>query len=255
MRCPLERVAVISGDTDTTPFDKGAYASSGTYFSGNAALKAAQHLAAQVLDVAAGLLGEPREDLALAFPGRVAGKHGAIGYADIARHAQTGEGPGELTGRASFTSNDHAIPYAAHFCEVAVNVRTGAIEVRRYRALHDSGMPINPDLALGQVYGAVLKSIGHTLYEDMIFDRAGRCLTTTLGDYGAPTIQELPRDVEAKLIVTDDPYGPFGGKSIAEISVNGAAPAIAVAIHDATGAWIRDWPITGEKILRQLGRF
>jgi putative selenate reductase molybdopterin-binding subunit len=255
MRCPLERVAVISGDTDTTPFDKGAYASSGTYFSGNAALKAAQHLAAQVLDVAAGLLGEPREDLALAFPGRVAGKRGAIGYADIARHAQTGEGPGELTGRSSFTSNDHAIPYAAHFCEVAVNVRTGAIEVRRYRALHDSGMPINPDLALGQVYGAVLKSIGHTLYEDMIFDRAGRCLTTTLGDYGAPTIQELPRDVEAKLIVTDDPYGPFGGKSIAEISVNGAAPAIAAAIHDATGAWIRDWPITGEKILRQLGRF
>jgi putative selenate reductase molybdopterin-binding subunit len=255
MRCPLERVAVISGDTDTTPFDKGAYASSGTYFSGNAALKAAEHLAAQVLDVAAGLLGEPREDLTLEFPGRVAGKRGAIGYADIARHAQTGEGPGELTGRSSFTSNDHAIPYAAHFCEVAVNERTGGIEVRRYRALHDSGRPINPELALGQVYGAVLKSIGHTLYEEMIFDRAGRCLTTSLGDYGAPSIQELPRDVEAKLIVTDDPYGPFGGKSIAEISVNGAAPAIAAAIHDATGAWIRDWPITGEKILRQLGRF
>jgi putative selenate reductase molybdopterin-binding subunit len=255
MRCPLERVAVISGDTDTTPFDKGAYASSGTFFSGNAALKAAQHLAAQVLDVAAGLLGEPREDLALEFPGRVVGKRGAIGYADIARHTQGGEAPGELTGRSSFTSNDHAIPYAAHFCEVAVNIRTGAIEVRRYRALHDSGTPINPELALGQVYGSVLKSIGHALYEEMVFDRAGRCLTTTLGDYGAPAIQELPRDVEAKLIVTDDPYGPFGGKSISEISVNGAAPAIAAAIHDATGAWIRDWPIIGEKILRALGRF
>jgi putative selenate reductase molybdopterin-binding subunit len=255
MRCPLERVAVISGDTDTTPFDKGAYASSGTFFSGNAALKAAEHLAAQVREVAAGLLGEPREDLVLEFPGRVAGKRGAVAYADIARHAQAGEGPGELTGRASFMSNDHAIPYAAHFCEVAVNVRTGAIDVRRYRALHDSGTVINPELALGQVYGAVLKSIGHALYEEMVFDRAGRCLTTTLGDYGAPTIQELPRDVEAKLIATNDPYGPFGGKSIAEISVNGAAPAIAAAVHDATGAWIRDWPITGEKILRMLGRF
>ncbi|MCX7032109.1 MAG: molybdopterin-dependent oxidoreductase, partial [Spirochaetes bacterium] len=239
MRCPLEQVAVISGDTDTTPFDKGAYASSGTFFSGNAALKAAEHLAAQVLEVAAGLLGEPREDLALEFPGRVAGKRGAIAYANIARHAQAGEGPGELTGRSSFTSNDHAIPYAAHFCEVAVNVRTGAIDVRRYRARHDSGTVINPELALGQVYGAVLKSIGHALYEEMVFDRAGRCLTTTLGDYGAPTIQELPHDVEAKLIATNDPYGPFGSKSIAEISVNGAAPAIAAAVHDATGAWIR----------------
>jgi putative selenate reductase molybdopterin-binding subunit len=255
MRCPLERVAVISGDTDTTPFDKGAYASSGTFFSGNAALKAAQHLAAQVLDVAAGLLGEPKEDLVLEFPGCVAGRRGTVGYADIARHAQAGEGPGELTGRASFTSNDHAIPYAAHFCEVAVNVRTGAIEVRRYRALHDSGTPINPELALGQVYGAVLKSIGHTLYEEMVYDRAGHCLTTTLGDYGAPSIQELPRDIEAGFIVTGDPYGPFGGKSVAEISVNGAAPAIAAAVHDATGAWIRDWPITDEKILRTLGRF
>jgi putative selenate reductase molybdopterin-binding subunit len=255
MRCPLDRVTVISGDTDTTPFDKGAYASSGTFFSGNAALKAAEHLAAQVLDVAAGLLGEPRDDLALEFPGRVAGKHGAVAYADIARHAQAGEGPGELMGRASFTSSDFAVPYAAHFCEVAVSVRTGAIEVRRYRALHDSGTVINPELALGQVYGAVLKSIGHALYEEMAFDRAGRCLTTTLGDYGAPTIQELPRDVEAKLIPTDDPFGPFGGKSIAEISVNGAAPAIASAVHDATGVWIRDWPITGEKIAKMLGRF
>jgi len=255
LRCPLERVAVVSGDTDTTPFDKGAYASSGTYFSGNAALKAAQHLASQVLDVAAAILGEPPDALALEYPGRVVGKRGAVAFADIARHAQAGEGPGELTGRASFTSSDHAIPYAAHFCEVAVNVRTGAIEVRRYRALHDCGTPINPELALGQVYGSILKSIGHTLYEEMVFDRAGRCLTTTLGDYGVPTIQELPRDVEAGFVVTKDPFGPFGGKSISEISVNGAAPAIAAAIHDATGAWIRDWPITGEKILRALGRF
>ena len=255
LRCPLERVAVISGDTDTTPFDKGAYASSGTFFSGNAALKAAEHLAAQVLDVAAGALGEPRDDLVLEYPGRVVGKRGAVTLAEVAHRAQAGEGAGELTGRASFTSNDHAIPYAAHFCEVAVNVRTGAIEVRRYKALHDSGGIINPALALGQVYGAVLKSIGHALYEEMVFDRAGRCRTTTLGDYGAPSIQELPRDVEAVFVPTDDPYGPFGGKSIAEISVNGAAPAIAAAIHDATGVWVRDWPFTGEKILRQLGRF
>ena len=136
-----------------------------------------------------------------------------------------------------------------------MSTRTGAIEVRRYHAVHDSGTPINPDLALGQVYGAILKSIGHALYEEMVFDDQGHCLTTGLAAYGAPMIQELPRDVRVRLIQTDDPFGPFGGKSIAEISVNGAAPALAAAIHDAVGVWVRDWPMTPEKILKLLGRF
>jgi putative selenate reductase molybdopterin-binding subunit len=61
--------------------------------------------------------------------------------------------------------------------------------------------------------------------------------------------------VRVRLVATDDPFGPFGGKSVAEISMNGAAPAIAAAIHDATGAWMRDWPFTPERVLRKLGRF
>jgi putative selenate reductase molybdopterin-binding subunit len=159
-----------------------------------------------------------------------------------------------MAGHACFTSNDSAFPYAAHFCEVAVNTRTGAIEVRRYHAFHDSGTLINPELSLGQVYGAILKSIGHTLYEEMVFDSEGRCLTADLASYGAPMIQELPRDVRVAFVTTDDPFGPFGGKSVSEVSMNGAAPAIAIAVHDAAGVWVRDWPITPEKILRALGR-
>ncbi len=193
--CDIDRVAVLTGDTDTTPFDKGAYASSGTFFTGNAVLKAAEDLAAKLLAAASPLLGEPACRPAPRVPRQGAGDTGSVDYATVAHACQGGAGSGELTGRASFTTDDYAIPYAAHFCEVAVNIRTGAIEVRRYHALHDSGTPINPELALGQVYGAVLKSIGHTLYEEMIFDGAGRCLTTGLADYGAPMIQELPRDV------------------------------------------------------------
>jgi putative selenate reductase molybdopterin-binding subunit len=272
--CDLDRVAVLTGDTDTTPFDKGAYASSGTFFSGNAVLQASRGLAGKMLDAAAVILKVPRDGLSLAHPGVVvstaapgAAAGAAAGaapgsaparqltFADLAHHCQTGEGAGELCGSASYTTEDAAFPYAAHFCEVGVNLRTGAIEVRRYHAVHDSGTPINPELALGQVYGGILKSIGHALYEEMIYDADGRCLTTGLADYGAPMIQELPRDVRVKLIQTDDPFGPFGAKSVAEISVNGAAPALAAAIHDAAGVWIRDWPFTPEKILRQLGRF
>ena len=252
--CGMEKVSVISGDTDTTPFDKGAYASSGTYFSGNASLKAAESLREKMVGVAASMLGEPASDLSLQFPGKIAGEKGSVDFAAIARHCQGGEGPGELVGYASFTSDDAAIPYAVHFCEAAVDIRTGVVQVTRYHAVHDSGTPINPEAARGQVYGAILKSIGHALYEDMIFDQDGRCLTTRLGDYGAPMIQELPRELEVSFVQTDDPFGPFGGKSVAEISVNGAAPAIAMAVHNATGVWVRDWPITAEKILRGLGR-
>jgi putative selenate reductase molybdopterin-binding subunit len=253
--CDVENVTVLTGDTDTTPFDKGAYASSGTYFSGNAVLKASQALADRMVSMVATILKEPREGVALAFPGVVKGSRGTITYPALAHRCSTGHGEGDLVGSASFTSHDNAIPYAAHFCEVAVNTRTGAIEVRRYHAVHDSGTPINPELALGQVYGGVLKSIGHALYEEMIFDDEGRCLTPGLAGYGVPMIQELPRDFRVRMVQTDDRYGPFGGKSVAEVSVNGAAPALAIAIHDAVGVWLREWPFTPEKILTALGRF
>jgi putative selenate reductase molybdopterin-binding subunit len=253
--CDVENVTVLTGDTDTTPFDKGAYASSGTYFSGNAVLKASQALAEKMTAMVAGVLKEPREGISLSYPGVIKGTRGSFTYPALAHRCASGHGEGDLVGSASFTSHDNAIPYAAHFCEVAVNTRTGSIEVRRYHAVHDSGTPINPELALGQVYGGVLKSIGHALYEEMIFDDEGRCLTPGLAAYGVPMIQELPRDFRASLIQTDDRFGPFGGKSVAEISVNGAAPAIASAIHDAVGVWVRGWPFTPEKILSSLGRF
>ncbi len=255
LRCDVDIVTVLSGDTDTTPFDKGAYASSGTYFSGNAVLKAAQALVERMIDVAAEQWKVPHAEVRIEHPGVLRAGTRSMTFKGLAQRCHTGFGPGELKGSASFTSNDHAIPYAAHFCEVAVNVRTGSIEVRRYHAVHDSGTPINPELSLGQVYGGILKSIGHALYEEMIFDEKGRCLTTGLGAYGVPMIQEVPADLRVKLVTTDDPFGPFGGKSVAEISVNGAAPALAAAIHDAAGVWLHDWPMTPERLLHQLGRF
>jgi len=192
--------------------------------------------------------------LGLRYPGEVTGGPEPVSFLDIARATQSGEGGGQLIGYASFTTEDTSFPYGAHFCEVGVNVRTGQIDVRKYYAIHDSGTPVNPELALGQIYGGVLKSIGHTLYEELIFDGDGRAVNANLADYGVPMIQELPGVLEAELVQTDDPYGPFGGKSVAEISVNGAAPALAIAIHDAVGVWIRDWPITPEKILKGLGK-
>jgi len=252
---PMDEIAVLSGDTDTTNFDTGAYASSGTYFSGNAVVRASRDLKNKILKAASEILKENEEDLVLEMPSLVKGKKGSLSFEDLARDCFTGEGRGQLMGSASYTTEDAAFPYGAHFCQVAVNTRTGGIKVQKYYALQDCGTPINPELALGQIYGGVMKSIGHTLYEEMVLDERGRCINPDLRGYGVPMIGDVPEDLQAHLIFTEDPFGPFGGKSIAEISVNGAAPVIANAIHDACGVWIRSWPLTPEKVLKGLGKF
>jgi len=250
----LEDVTVISGDTDSTPFDKGAYASSGTYFSGGAALRAAENLRAKVFATAAAILGEKPEDLRIEPKGRVVGLRGEITLAKLGHLSVQGEGHGELVGFGTFKTDHAAFPFGAHFVQVAVNSRTGEVKVLRYHAYQDCGTPINPALAIGQVYGAALKAIGHSLYEEMLYDEHGRCLNPRFLDYKIPTIAEVPPDFHVELMPVEDEVGPFGAKSVSEISVNGAAPAIAIAIHDAVGAWVREWPFTPERVLRALGK-
>ena len=255
LKVPMEKISVISGDTDSCLFDTGAYASSGTYFSGNASLNAAKDLLKKVIHEASLQMGKAEDELEVEYPGVVVAKDGTrLTYAEISHTATSGTGRGQLIGTGSFSTENFAVPYGAHFAEVAVNIRTGEIRVLKFYALQDAGTPINPELALCQMYGAVMKSIGHTLYEDLVLDKDGRCLTTTFTDYGVPMIQEAPEDFHSVLIDVNDQYGPFGAKSISEIACNGAAPAIAMAIADATGVWVRSWPITPEKVLKGLGR-
>ena len=251
----MDRIAVVSGDTDASGFDTGAYASSGTYYSGNASLAAAVNLKNKIIAEAALQMGEKQENLHLEHPGFVVSKAGArLSYYDLIHTATSGTGRGQLMAEGTFATNNSAIPYGAHFAQVAVNVRTGEVKVEKFYALQDAGTPINPDLALCQMYGAALKSIGHSLYEGMILDSDGVCENANLTDYHVPMIYEQPDDFKAELIDVNDYYGPFGAKSISEIATNGAAPAIGIAIADACGVWVRDWPFTSEKILRGLGR-
>ncbi len=249
-----ERITILSGDTDQTPFDTGAFASSGTFFSGGAVNNAAEELKKKILKTASEMIGEPVEDLNLQFPEKVNGLKGSVTFREIAQATHGGESEGQLIGSASFTCDDASFPYGAHFAQVAVDRRTGEVKVQKYYALQDCGTPINPELAEGQIYGAVMKSIGHTLYEEVKLSPEGKNLTTDLESYGAPLIGDIPEDFKVKLVETTDPYGPFGSKSVSEIAMNGAAPAIANAIHDALGIWIRELPITPEKILRALGK-
>ena len=253
LHCPLSDVQVISGDTDSALFDKGAYASSGTCFSGNAARKAAENLRDKILVHGAQMLNEPLEDVSIAAPGVVRGKQGEVSFGDIAHQGETGTGFGALSATACYITPDFAFPYGANFVELGINTRTGEIRLDKFYALLDCGTPINPELALGQIYGATLRAIGHSLSEEIIYDAEGHPLTRDLRAYGAPKIGDIPRDFRAVLVPSDDKVGPFGAKSISEIGVNGAAPAIATAIHDACGVWLREWHFTPEKILHALG--
>jgi putative selenate reductase molybdopterin-binding subunit len=250
---PMDAVSVTAADTDVTPFDVGAYASSGTFFSGGAAQDAAAKMKALLLEVAAEMLVEPVDNLRLEHPCTVVGKSGRVSSEDIARFTQTGTGRGQLTAVGKFITDKGSFPYGAHFAQVSVDTRTGKVHIDKFYALQDAGTPINPELALGQMYGGVLKTIGSAMFEEMVFDEHGRCLNPHLLDYKVPMIGDLPTEFRCELVDTDDPFGPFGSKSISEISCNGAAPAIAAAIHDATGVWLREWPFTPEKVLRALG--
>lgn len=249
-----DRVEVLSGDTDVTPFDVGAYASSGTYFSGGAVRNAARNMHKRILEVASEIMGVEPEKLHLEYPGVVVGPEKTLTYYDVAHYAESGTGCGQLMAYGHFISDKASIPYGAHFCQAAVNIRTGEVKIQKYFCLEDCGTPINPELAIGQMYGGVLKTIGHSLYEGMIYDENGRCINANFTDYKVPMINDLPDTFLSELVHTDDPYGPYGAKSISEITCNGASPCIAEAIHDACGVWIRSWPFTPEKILKELGK-
>ncbi len=256
LKLPMDRITVVSGDTDSCAFDTGSYASSGTFFSGNAAVVACNNLKEKILAEAALQLEEEVADLDVRAPGEVYSKKtgSSISYYELTHTATSGTGRGQMIAHGSYVTMAASVPYGAHFAQVAVNVKTGEIKVQKFYALQDAGTPINPECALTQIYGAVMKSIGHSLYENMVLDKDGKCINANLTDYGAPMIGDAPEDFKSVLIDVDDEHGPFGAKSISEIACNGAAPAIGIAIHDACGVWIRNWPMTPEKVLKALGK-
>lgn len=247
-----ENVTVLAADTDVTPFDKGAYASSGTFFTGTAAYKAAHNMRKLIIDAAAGILNVDPSEVEIIAGGKVGTNSKQVTYKELAYKTQSGTGIGQLIASAAFTADQSPIPYAVHCTQVSLNKRTGMVKVDKYYAAHDCGVPVNPDLAKGQVYGAILKTIGHSFYEALEFDKNGNCLNANYTAYPIPNIEDLPEEFDVDLVEIDDPITPYGGKSIAEIGCDGASACIALAINQATGIWLRDWPFRAEKILTEL---
>jgi len=152
---------------------------------------------------------------------------------------------------ASHTSPLSPPPTAAQFAEITVDMETGHVEVERLLMVVDCGRVINPLTAAGQVEGGMAQALGFALCEEMLYDNDGNPINPTLSDYHIPRAAEMPA-LDVIFVQTDEPSGPFGAKSVAEISIDGVAPAIASAIHNATGVWMRELPYTPERVQRAL---
>ncbi len=251
LQVPIEKILVYSSDTDMTPFDTGAYASSTTFVSGGAVKKAAEMIRDQILEQARLLLGVQNVELS---NGSVHGDDGqSISYEEICTKSFYTDSQTQIQAAASHLSYDSPPPFNATFAIVDVNTATGFVTVKKVVSVTDAGQVINPQMAEGQVEGAIPQALGMTLSEFMIFDKEGRAINRNFNDYHIYTAKDMP-EIVSHFILTDEPAGPFGAKAAAEIPINGPAPAVANAVFHACGVRIRELPITPEKILRGLGK-
>ncbi len=268
---PMDRVKLVYADTDTAPFDAPTHASRATYAAGTAVRAAAVEAKKRLLKAAAAVFEASPEDLVLA-DGEIMVKGDpatARPMVDIIARAEspyiqmTAQGPrpttlaekGTIIGTASMAPLSNPSPCAAEFVEVAVDTDTGEVRVLRAVYAHDIGRVIHPRAAEGQVEGGFQQGMGYALMENLLFDaETGACLTADFLDYKMPTAVEMPWRIESIFVESNEPSGPFGAKSLSELCVIVPAAAIANAIYQATGARVRELPITPEKVLRALGK-
>ena len=142
-------------------------------------------------------------------------------------------------------------PYMVGMVEIELDKLTGQVTILDYMAVVDCGIPINPALARIQTEGGLVQGIGHTLYENVTYDKKGCPIESSFMQYKLPTGLDIGK-LHVEFEHSYEPTGPFGAKSIGEIVINTPAPAIAHAIYRATGAWHREIPITPEKIAMSM---
>jgi len=245
-----EKMLVYSSDTDLTPFDVGAYASSTTYLSGQSVLKTAQKVKEQIIKVAAEMLKEPAENLTV-HDGKVIGKKGQVTFSEISGYSLYTKNQFQIMASDSSIVHKSPPPFAAHFADIEVDMLTGKIKVLKYVAAVDCGTAINPMSAEGQSEGAVLNGLSYALTEKYIFNEKGRMLNPNFDNYKIFSTRDLP-EIKTILVPTYEPTGPFGAKSVSEISINGPCPAIANAIYDAVGVRLYKTPFTPDKVLAAI---
>jgi len=271
LKLPLDQVSVASPDTDGSPYNWGTTASRVTYTTGRAVLAAAREVERQVKAHAAEMLECAEADLEL-LPGGAVGLQGVPGktlpFVAISARAHWRKG-GPIVGTNTWVFDRPTVDpkravatglpfpqigvysFGAVAAEVEVDEVTGQVAVLRAWTVADVGRAINRASVEGQLEGAFAQGLGFALFEALVFD-GPRLANPTLMDYKVPTSLEVPYELHAHIVEHPEPDGPFGAKGVGEIGINAVAAAIANAVAAATGARLRELPLTGERVLGAL---
>ena len=223
---PIEMVELISADTGETKDSGSVSASRMTFMAGNSVYEAAEKALEKWAD-------EERPA--------------------IATHQYLAPKTTNFDPETGASSPNVAYGYVAQAVELVVDTETGQITVEKIYSTHDVGKAINPDQVVGQIEGGVIQTLGYVLTEDFI-EEGGYVKTDRLSTYLIPTVQDVPEILESIVMETPDPNGPKGALGMAEMPFIPLAPAITAAVHDATGVWFDEFPLTPERVLRGLGK-
>lgn len=248
-----DRIRVYASDTDVTPFDVGAYASSTTYVSGNAVKEAGELAREALFEQAARLLEIDKETIVFdgeLFKGRYSDKTITIG--DLGTKLTYGRTQHQIEVTGSYVPYKAASPYMACFVEVEVDTETGIVDTLNMVGVVDCGTPINPKLAKIQTEGGMIQGLGLALTEKISYDSRGKMTTAGLMEYKIPSRDDMRTNMIVDFTNTYEPTGPYGAKSIGEVVLNPVPPAVQDALYNALGIWLTDLPMTPEKILKAL---
>lgn len=248
----MDKITVHAADTDIVPYDPGSYASSTTYVTGMAVIKAAEDLKSKIVRYGAKFISLDAAEVdfdgqsVLALSGQA-----SISLEKIAELSILGTGKLQLVGMATFGGEISPPPYVAGFAEVEVDMETGKVSLLDYVGVIDCGTVINPGLATIQAEGGIVQGIGMALYEDVKYGSNGKMQSSSFMQYKIPSRKDVG-NIRVAFEQSYEPSGPFGAKSIGEVVANTPAPAIVEAVYNATGVRITSLPVTPEKVFMGL---
>ncbi|GAA4731019.1 hypothetical protein GCM10023350_12930 [Nocardioides endophyticus] len=256
----LADVEVLSMDSERTPFELGAWSSRGTHMTGSSVGLAARELADQVRSLAAAKLGAVSVTLR---DGKAVGETGEVDLGDLvglSDEARDGclshevsyvlEGTEMISPDKDRFNLSPTYAYAAHGALVEVDRRTGKVSVLDYVAAHDVGRALNPTAVEGQVAGGAAMGLGAALGEELVRE-GGRIVNTSYLHYALPRSADLP-SIRPVIVNGEDADGPYGAKSVGEMSIIPPGAAVANAVYDAVGVRITELPITPDKVVTAL---
>jgi carbon-monoxide dehydrogenase large subunit len=255
-----DRIKIVHGDTDRTPYGWGTFASRSLVIAGGATLLAARKVRAKLIKMASLLLEASEHDIVLeADVARVTGTDRAIAFSTLARagYHQIHRFNGEITpGIIESATYDPPGTFsnACHVAVVEVDVETGHVAIEKFLVAEDAGRLINPLIVDGQIHGGVAQGIANALLEEIIYDDTGNILTATLADYLPPTAREIP-PIEIHHLETWTEASVTKAKGLGEGGAIGAPAAVVNAINDALapfGVSIDEFPATPQRIRAAL---